>query len=162
MSASETKKWNWMRIALVISLCVNILVLSAIGTALIGKKRFEDAGGPRFGQIDAMLRALPDDKRKELRRSFREQMLNNRPRREEMRALRQDVNEALTADPYAAADLTEALAAQRAFREMQSARAEAIWVEIYSSLTPEERATFAEKLKEHMKRKGHKKKKDRP
>jgi len=157
MSDIEKKSWNWLKIALIISVCVNILVLSAIGTALIGKKRLDQAGIPRLGQIESMFRALPDEKRKELRRSFREEMIENSPRGEEMRAARAGVVDALFATPYSASDLETALKVQRDLRNSQAMRAEGLWVEIYSTLTDEERAAFKDSLEEQLKKRRDKK-----
>ena len=159
MSETEKKSWNWLKIALVLSVCLNILVLSAIGSALIGKKRMEHAGMPRLGQIESMFRALPEEKRKEIRRTFREEMEEFRPRGEQMREARKAVVDALAADPYSAAQLESALQAQRDLRNSQAVRAEAIWVDIYSSLTDEERAEFKVKLEEHLKKRRDKKRK---
>ena len=162
-STTPEKKTNWTKILLVVSLALNVLIVTAVGSAIYKNNSSDGPGGVRGnGQIEMMLRALPEEERRELRRSFM-QSVRGKDARSEMQERRKAVMDALLADPFDADALTAALEEQRNFRTGLAADSEALWVDVFSNLSEAERAEFRLNLKEMSKRgKSDRKKRDKP
>ena len=149
----EPKNMNWTKILLIASLGLNLLIVTAVGSAIYKNKDHDRAGQLRGGgQIEMLLRALPKDERRALRQSFQSEM-QARDARARGRVLRENVTAAMLADPFDAAALEAALIAQREFRAEIAEMSEALWIDLYSNFSDEERATFQENLKNASKRK---------
>ena len=158
MEPEKKSGLNWTKILLVLSLCLNLLIISAVATAFYGRKHSDHPAMHRVGQIEAMLRSLPEEKRKELRQEFR--FKNGGPeKRTQSRELRKAVTEAMFADPFDEEALRSAFGAQRAFRDAQAARTEALWIKTFTSLSDEDRARFETRYREILETRGERKKK---
>ena len=150
--SDDKKPFNWMKFALIVSVGLNLLIATAVGSAIYKNASGKDKPSMRgFGQIEMMMRALPEDKRRELRRNFLRE-IRAEDGRKQSDALRTAIADAMFADPYDEAALQAALEAHREFRASIAERSEAIWLETFGELTPDERDAFELRLKEQIKR----------
>lgn len=142
---------RWMKIALVLSLSLNLLIVGAIaGAALSGGGKWHGPPGKPRGGAEANLitDALPEADRRDLRRTLMRAMRSDHERRE---ALRSEM--AALADVMRAPDFTpEALEEQLILIQQQMmgrlAVARGILVERLAGFDAAERASYAERLDE--------------
>ncbi|GEM_PF-1023614 len=150
----------WRRALLPASLALNIAVVSAAATFAATGVRPHRPGPPerrieqsqRLGlgaggfDMGALLRALPPERRAEIRRSVRDQLADARPDDQARRVARREAFAALFADPF------DAAAARGAFERLRVADDQAavfnhdVAVAISAALTPDERKLLRENL----------------
>ncbi|MGB3555643.1 MAG: periplasmic heavy metal sensor [Jannaschia sp.] len=141
-----------LRIALWISLGVNLLVAGAvIGAVLFGPGGPDRRGGWRSGppEMIAFARAFDEPRRVELRTRLRGDA-GLRQGRARIGESRRAVLEALTSEPFEAAALRAALEGQRRVQTELAQRGLETLVEMVAGLSPEERAAFAAALEEQL------------
>ena len=141
---------RWMKVALVVSVALNLTVAGAVaGAALFGPDRdhglkVREVG---FGPFD---RALSLKDREALRQEFQTRLGG---RWSEMKAMRQDLRDllaALRADPFQP-DTLWTLAAQQEQRLTERLKlGQKLLIERVISMSPEERLRFADRLEEEM------------
>ena len=127
------------------SLALNFALIGLIGGALIT--------GPGGGTGERwhgapLISALPDD----LRAGLRE----DRPQRDPdaRRARFGALMDALRADPFDPAALAEMLQEQRAEGAARGARVEAVLIAALAQMSPAERAAYADRLADNLRRRG--------
>lgn len=147
---------RWMRILLVISLALNLLIIGAvIGAAVTGGGKWQK--GPRDGATAAIAHALSDADKKALRRQMAAEFVSKRDMR---RAIRTEV-EALAELMRSPEFSKPALDAQ--LRKIQTqitggvSSVQALISERLSEMNANERAAYADRLEEVLKRHGKKK-----
>lgn len=153
--AGPPRRRNWLRLALLASVALNLLVVGAIGAHFL-----RSPPGPEGIWTDgrALVRGLPRERREMIFDAFR-------ARRDDMRARRQAVGEArrLVGEALRSGDED---GIDRAFGELADAESEAmrqlrgVMAEIGARLSPDEREAFAEYL-EHRGRRGRGRDRDR-
>jgi uncharacterized membrane protein len=141
-----------LRIALVLSLALNLAVAGVVGGTLLGNggrspnPTVRDIG---FGPFTA---ALSAQDREALGRAFREQAPDMRQMRREMRGELGRLLQALRADPVDEAALLEAIAAQDARGRARLELGQRLLAERLIAMNAEERAAFADRLEKIMDR----------
>ncbi|MEO0391370.1 MAG: periplasmic heavy metal sensor [Pseudomonadota bacterium] len=145
-----TRAPGWMKVALVVSLAVNLLIIGAIAGAVL-----RGTGPAARGTVNFALpyaQALEPETRRAMMRSV---MQSEAGRAIRPRARRQgyaDVVALLRADPFDAAALEAAVASQaQAFWTVQG-QAQAQWLEIVAGMTAGERAVYAAAVEERLRR----------
>lgn len=142
---SDKPKPNWKKYLLIGSLAMNVLVVFAIAGAA-----FKD-DGPRHKGRDAtmqgaLVRALPDDMRSQLKDSLKKGRDGFRKDRETSRKLREDMKAVIGATPFDAAALRAVFAQQKQLRESFVDRGDQIWITLISDMTDEQRRAFADNI----------------
>ncbi|UYV36258.1 periplasmic heavy metal sensor [Rhodobacteraceae bacterium D3-12] len=151
-----------VRILLISSLAVNLLVAGLFVGAMVSN-RFDDRGRPsRASQVGGPLTAaLSHEDRREIGRSVRKTLRAERPSRDSVEAEFAGFIAALTAEPYDAEAVREAID-----RQMQmvvrrtNLGIEALLAQL-NEMSVEERAAYSERLKEVLKREPKKKRKSK-
>ncbi|WP_299986878.1 periplasmic heavy metal sensor [uncultured Ruegeria sp.] len=148
MSDSPAPKRKWMPILLVVSLAVNLLIAGiALGTALRFKGSDHAVAPPGFGP--ALYYALPKTDRKALRGELSGlRGKGSHMRKQDFSALSQALR-AMPFDPSAVEDLLEKQA--QATAVIQTALHQQ-WLTQVSAMSEEERADYADRLEEIVKR----------
>ena len=137
---------RWGRLALAISLCVNLLIVGAAVGAALRFDHWNDRGHGGGMTIWRMMRALPDEARDrahdmaEARRDAYEAL------RDQRRDLRRRAAELIGAEPFDAAALTAAQAAYRQNRDARRAMVDALIVDLAAQLSAADRAALAESM----------------
>lgn len=157
MSEGQKSKGRWVKIALAVSLALNLAVIGLVSGAMLS------GGGPRDNAAAPALRtlglgpfvfALPREDRTELRGRIE---ARGEPLRVERRALGRAlrvVRDALLAEPFDRAAAEAAFARSRAsVTELQEAGHTALLDQI-ETMTAEERADLADRLGRAMRRGG--------
>lgn len=145
-TATPRKSGRALRVALILSLMVNVLVIGTLAGGAWRMARLDPAAtGP---DIRALWRALPDDARGALRQVAREQGLHGEHGdRAERRAREGRVNgdllAALRAEPFDPDTFSQILRADREGAVSRLDRAHAALAEQIARLTPEARAAMA-------------------
>lgn len=92
-----------LKMALLVSLAINLLVVGAVGAALIGARRgIGPLGGPVVGSphLLGFLRTLPHERREAIWRATSPERAALSPIRKELRKARDDMHRALTSEPF--------------------------------------------------------------
>lgn len=134
------------RIALILSLTLNLLILGVIAGAAIGHHRRAAHGGARDVGFSPFTGALEREDRAALRGAFLAAMPDARERRQ---AARQDFDrlaEALRADPWDRALVTEVLARHGARTAERLELGHRLLIERIAAMTPAARAAFADRI----------------
>ncbi|WP_145104016.1 periplasmic heavy metal sensor [Cereibacter sediminicola] len=146
----------WMRIALALSLALNLAVVGMAGGAIW---RFHSDGGVRgpvrdlgFGPFSEAL--APED-RKEMRRAFLDQRGDFRQFRREMREDFRMMLATLRAEPFDPLALQAVLDRQQQRGAEAAALGSRLLASRIESMTPAERLAFANRLEASLTRKGH-------
>lgn len=140
---------RWMRILLVASLAMNLLVVGAlVGAAIKG-------GGPwRGGDHHAgpMARALDPEDRRVLRKRMIETRTDSRDGRKAHRAAMQELVTLLRATPYDAEAVQTQMQEVRGQFLNRMERGQALLLGRLSEMTQAERAAYADRLEEALRR----------
>ncbi len=153
----HTPPRRWMRWALGVSLALNLAVAGVVVGAVIR----HDGPVPR----DRMVRdlgfgpfsdALSDADRKALRRAFFEQTPDFRKSREEIRADIASLLAVLRAEPFDASTLQDVISRQTARITDRQALGRTLILNRIQTMTPQERAAFADRLEEALSRRAAK------
>ena len=89
------RRRRWVKIALVISLCVNVLVIGAVG-GFFWKHRGYEGGSFR---LHSVVRALPEEKRDAARVALEAKLPEYEALRAQIREARRESNLLMSADP---------------------------------------------------------------
>ena len=92
-----------LKVALLVSLAINLLVVGAVAAALLGARRgVGPLGGPVIGSphLLGFLRTLPQERRETIWRATSPERSALAPARKEMRRARDDMHRALTGEPF--------------------------------------------------------------
>lgn len=142
-----------LRIALVLSLMVNLLVIGVLAGGVM-RIRAYDPVPPMQPDIRALWRAMPDDARASLRRMAREQGFPDehrpRPDREERRARAAEAQArllaALRAEDFDTAGFVAMLHAERTETQRRLDAAHAAFAAQLGALSPADRRAMADRL----------------
>lgn len=133
-----------LKIALALSLALNLLVVGAIAGALISGGPPGRAAAPR-AEIGALARGLDGPDRRALGRSLRNDA-EIRQARAAMRAAGASIREALVADPFDPAALEAAMRSRQDAQAALGARGAAIFAATVATLSPEARDALARRM----------------
>lgn len=142
---------NWTRIVLVVSLALNLAVVGMVaGFAFSGGPK----GGPARFDLTAgpLTRAMDDDMRGDLRRVLRDSPAFERRNRGEMRADMVELVAVLRAEAFDSAAFRDALTRQRERLQQGQETVLAVVTEQISTMTPDERRAFADRLEAQLRR----------
>ncbi|TCP21412.1 periplasmic heavy metal sensor [Rhodovulum adriaticum] len=143
---------TWVRVALIVSLALNLLIVGMIGGAVVGHR----GGPPRADMGEAAYgpyaRALADEDRAALRRAMRAEAPRLRENRMAVRQGFRDLLGALRADPYEPGRVADILAEQEARVRDQGQIWRGLLVTRLETMSPEERAAFADRLERVLRR----------
>jgi uncharacterized membrane protein len=139
------RRLPWLKIALVLSVALNLGVLGlALGAWT--KHGPDRRATPRDLSFGPFAEALTPEDRRALRTAFRERMPGQRADREAARTEFAALVSALRAEPFGPADLQGALSAIEARLTGRVALGSALIEERLLAMTPAERAAFADRL----------------
>ena len=137
-----SKQSGWKKYILIGSLCVNVLVIGLmVGNSLKphSSSKMRGSKGDGFG---AFAKALPSEKRQELRKRFESERSGFRKNREQTRQIRAKMRAAIIAIPFDKDALSAIFTEQSTLRAQQSVVGDQVWVELIASMTDEQRAEF--------------------
>jgi uncharacterized membrane protein len=140
MADTPPRSGRGIKIALVISLALNLLILGVFAGEFLRGGPGRDLG---FGPFAA---AFTDADRKALRREFRQRMPDLRASRVAQREAMAGVAAALRAEPFDPEELRAAVAATAARLGDRVQIAQELLVGHLSAMSPEDRAAFAGRL----------------
>lgn len=103
LSARPPAPGRKLKMALLVSLAINLLVVGAVATALLGAWRgIGPLGGPVVGSphLLGFLRTLPQERRETIWRATSPERVALSPARKQMRKARDDMHRALTSEPF--------------------------------------------------------------
>ncbi|MFS4438569.1 periplasmic heavy metal sensor [Paracoccaceae bacterium GXU_MW_L88] len=137
-----------LRYLLLASVLVNVILAGVVLGPLVSADR-KPPPPPPGDLVAGMIHALPEAAKDEMRRDFRERRKGPENRREERAAQVRAITTAVEAEPFDPAALEAALQAfqMRTDEDLSNLRSKLI--EQVGEMTPEERADFAEKLRDH-------------
>jgi len=136
----------------VVSLALNVLILGIVGGAVISHERdkLHGEGGPM--SLGPYGRAFDAADREALRAALRADAPRLRETRQAVRAGFRDVLNALKAEPYDAARVAAIVEGQQAHVQSQMETMRKLMLDRIAAMTPEERAAFADRLQEVLRR----------
>lgn len=141
-----------LRLALLLSLAVNLLVLGVIGGAMLNMRK---SGSERVATIDGpnpFLRAMTRDDARQLRRALNRELGAPRERRAAARANMQALIAELRSDSFTAEGLTARFEALNAGISKQAQAGQKVVLDHLVTLDAEARADFADRLEEALAR----------
>lgn len=150
---AEPRRRGWPRALLVVSLTLNVLVLSVIAGAILRDGR--DGRHPSLNPERALLRdggfmpffdAMPHEARERMAEALRRQGGGVRPDRAALAADFRGFVAALRAEPFAPEAVSDVLEAQHQRIEARVAAGRSLLVEQIAAMTPAERSAFADAL----------------
>jgi len=150
-TGQKPRRLGWLRWVLLPSLALNLLVVGLVVGHVIGDKpdrrvpRVDRMGGP-------MTFALSHEDRREIGKALRQEYRESRPSRDAIRQQYQDVIAALRAEPFDKAALEAVFEAQLAGANQRVAIGQKVLMDRIETMSPEERAGFASRLEEGLKR----------
>lgn len=150
----QERKFNWKKVLFVASLALNVLVIAALAGAAF-KHKGKSATFRNATFQGAMIRALPQDQRRLLGENMRRNSDSFKKQRGQSRAVKVALKEAIAAVPFDADALRDVFERQKQVRTGFSERGDALWIELITKMTDEERAQFANDISFSKPRKGH-------
>ncbi len=137
---------RWMKIALVVSLAANLLVVGAVAGLVLRLGPGGHGGGPRDMASAIYLHALPPAERQRILGEFRRRAP---PAEERRAAFRAELGATITlirAEPFEPAALARRIAAQRSLFAERADLGDRLFVERLAAASPAERQAYADRL----------------
>lgn len=156
---SGGSKWNWLRIALIASLCVNLLVLSAVGGVLLQWSGWKHRDVGRFmspAGLGPIVQAFDRDRRSELGRNVRARGFGPHSFESAGRSQLDRLIAVLNERPYRPAELDARFAEQREAFLVRMEAGHELLAEQISAMSDEERSELASRLELWYDRRGRK------
>lgn len=147
-----TENSKWQKYLLIASLCVNVLVIGAMIGSSFKPVPEAKMRGSKMDGFGAFVRALPAEKRQELRKNFENEKSGFRKNRELSNEIRTKMRNAIVAVPFDKNALIQIFAEQNRLRTQQSVVGDQVWVELIASMTDDERAEFVKNSKTRSKK----------
>jgi uncharacterized membrane protein len=152
---APTPTARWVKVALVASLALNLLILGIVGGAWLSPDgprgdRMERAG--RDMGATPFIRALEPGDRQALVRSLRREEEPLRQNREELRLRFEALLASVRADPFDPWAVESLLQLQRSAATERQMIGERLLVEQLTTMTPEARDAFADRLEQSLRR----------
>jgi len=142
-----------IKIALAISLALNLLIVGLVGGAILaGQGGQREGPGIRTLGLAPFARALPRDSREDMRRRIEADSLDVRRDRSRIGHGLRGLQRALLTDPFDRDAAAQALAGSRDAAAALQARGHAALVETLADMPATERAAVAERLGRAMRR----------
>lgn len=137
-----------MKYLLIVSLGLNLAVAGLfIGAKVSGHHK--SGGGPvGTSNMRVFMHALPDSKRKEVRKYFRKNRAELRAKGEAFHENMKAINATILMQPFDEAALNQAFGKQSAYITILTQDAQKAFVAIIASMTDEERATYVATIQE--------------
>jgi uncharacterized membrane protein len=142
----------WMRVALGLSLALNLAVAGVVAGAILRHDDPRREASMREPSGAPYLRALPPEDRRAIERQLRAEL---GPPRAAMQALRADFAEALAllrADAFDAAAFAATIDRQRSRFQVRAEAGDRLFVERLAGMTPEQRAELADRIEDRVRR----------
>ncbi|GFE65419.1 periplasmic heavy metal sensor [Litoreibacter roseus] len=137
----------WLKLLLIASLSANLLVVGLFaGARLGGPDRGSERSLRGAGSFAPFVRALDGEDRRAIVRKLREGNSDMRATRQTQRRLTPRILTALRAEPFDPIAFSNLLDQQRSVGDQMRATGQDILVDHLSSMTPQARAAFAERL----------------
>ncbi len=153
MSELERPNRRWVRPLLIASLALNLAVIGAVaGFALIGGHGGRDGRAPGGPEGMPYFRALGDAERKEMRAALRRDFREHRGSRGQVTEDYRAALDALRAEPFERAALLAVLERQGARGRARFLAGQRVMVDFVAEMTPEDRASYADRLSEQIDR----------
>lgn len=140
---AEAKKSSWVKIALGLSLALNVFFIG-----LTGGKLFQAKPEGRNTAPNSFLATLSDDRKTEVQAYFAKMREDRKSSRQNTRASWAKVREAMTAVPYDRAAMEAAMEGVIEARTERSQKRYAQMVEFVSTMSDEERVAFSDAMRE--------------
>ncbi len=138
-------RWNRRRLILILSLGLNLVFLGIAAGAFLHGPPKPPPGGPALWHYG---RSLPEPYRDELVRDLRDTRDDWREARDSLRGQRAALAEALVAQPFDPAAVVAVLDLERRLISDLTARGTALLMEQITRMSPEDRAAYAEALRQ--------------
>lgn len=154
---TSTRASLWLKLALGVSLAINLLIAGFIAGSLARHGGAGPVGArvPALGAFGApYMMALQRDDRRAVLRALRQDGGNDVPSRKERRVMFDEVLEQLRADPFVAGDLEASVRRQAAASIAVQQRLQAAWFRTVVDMTDEERGDYAARVERVLNRKG--------
>ncbi len=158
----RTKMRPGMRALLIGSLAINLIVFGLVAGAALGNKRISNRPLKDGDVIGAYTRALLPEDRRAIGKAMREHSRENGLGREERRTQLQQMLAALKATPFDASNVKALMEVQSKQAFERRNLAQDLWITRLEAMTDEERAGFAKRLEEALKRRSGPKKGGKP
>ncbi|MEX5727148.1 putative membrane protein [Rhodovulum iodosum] len=153
---SETPKkgWPWGRIALGISLALNLMVAGIVLGGLLSHRHDfgHDRRGDRFAEVGPYSRALDDEDRAALRQELRRSWPQGRQNRQAVRAGFDEVLSALRSEPFEVGRVEAVLTSQSERISDHLTITRGLLLDRMAQMSPDERAAFADRLEQVLRR----------
>ncbi|GHA54467.1 hypothetical protein GCM10008927_20330 [Amylibacter ulvae] len=147
---------NWKKYLLIGSVGLNLIFAGLIVGAVIKGKPEQRSAAP-MGNMRAVMSALPDEKRNELRAIFDQNKSKNKFDRAKFRAAAESISKAVEAVPFNRAALEAAFDQQQNMVSVAAKSGSQAFVEVISNMTDEERMVFSKHMRENHKKSKRKK-----
>lgn len=143
----------WLRVLLILSLALNFLIIGTVGGAMLTWSKWQSNHPPRLDLASGPLtKALSREERhaigKKMRQAYKAGSAPRVNLRRDLRALVADIRK----DPFDPKALEERLAGQRTVIGARYELGHKLLVEHLTQMTPQERAAYADRLTEVLKR----------
>jgi Spy/CpxP family protein refolding chaperone len=155
MTDPATRPARWLKVALVLSLGLNLLVIAAVIGAALGAPRMHDrmrGEVPREFGRSPLVSALAAEDRRAVARELRRAAEPLRENRADLRGRFERLLEAIRAEPFDRAALEALLGAQREAGARRLKIAEAALLARLEAMSPEARAAYAARLDASLRR----------
>ncbi len=151
---------NWTRIALVLSVALNLLIVSTLAGAFW---KNQTRHGPHLDRssmgLGAYILALPKPAQSEIMSMIGKGSTDRRQFRREMRKNRQDLETALKAEPFSREDVQAAMNKQRDGAVTRTLKIQKAYLDALSDMTETGRVAHFERAEELLKQRRKKKRK---
>lgn len=153
---AENRKFRWSKIVLVASLGLNLIIVGLVAGAWLNGPKRGDTDGARPSWVSGPFgRALSKEDRRVMGEAFRndpEARQRIGSRRGQMRQIGIEIAEALRAEPFEPRALEGLFEKQALLGAEMTQTGQRVLLERIKSMTPEQRAGFADRLEAGMKR----------
>lgn len=151
------KRRNWMRIVLILSLALNLLIVSALGAAFFKSQKPHGRHMDRASMgLGAYILALPEPAQSEIMSMVGKGSENRRKYRRDMRAYRTELRDALSAEPFSREAVQAAMNGQRDGALNRTVKIQEAYLDAVSNMSDAERAAHFERAQEIAKSRGKK------
>ena len=150
-AGSDRSAVRWLGVGLILSLAINAFIVGLIATKTVKQREVVRRAGPpalvdALGDSRRLLRALPKERRKELRKIVRTYRPKLKPHREALTVARDKLIAVLRVEPTDQVALTRALDAIQDARFAMRDTGRAMLTDVLAAMTADERKQVADRL----------------
>lgn len=142
----NTRPGRWLRLALFVSLAINLAVFGAVAGRFLGDGPSMRAPRATDGAVIPYTRALSNDQRRALGRTLRDEVSKRHGKNPRLFSDYREVLDVLRADPFDQGALEQMLTAQGQRADTRRAAGQAVLTSFLAELSPEERRAYADRL----------------